>query len=156
MAILKNESFPIELDIVSDGDTNYAQNLSLQLGLNEMVRFHNTKTTSEVAAMLGQSDALLMFSNYENFPCVIAEAMMSGKPVLSSNVNGIPEHVNETNGILVSPRDEVALAQAIKDWHNGKKRFSDLEIRKYAEEHFGYRSVGKKFDEVYREVLGVG
>jgi glycosyltransferase involved in cell wall biosynthesis len=86
---------------------------------------------------------------------VIAEAMMSGKPVLSSNVNGIPEHVNETNGILVSPRDEESLAQAIIDWYFGVRSFSDLEIRKYAEEHFGYRSVGKKFDEVYREVLGM-
>ncbi len=48
------------------------------------------------------------------FPTVIAEAMTSGKPVVSTTVAGIPELVvhNET-GLLVPPNDPDALAEAI-------------------------------------------
>ena len=48
------------------------------------------------------------------FPTVIAEAMTSGKPVVSTTVAGIPELVaqNET-GLLVPPQDAPALAAAI-------------------------------------------
>lgn len=48
------------------------------------------------------------------FPTVIAEAMTSGKPVVSTTVAGIPELVaqNET-GLLVPPQDVLALAAAI-------------------------------------------
>jgi glycosyltransferase involved in cell wall biosynthesis len=49
------------------------------------------------------------------FPTVIAEAMTSGKPVISTTVAGIPELVaqNET-GLLVPPQDVPALATALK------------------------------------------
>jgi len=150
--IRKNRS-DIHLDIVSDGDTVYAQELVKQLDCSEFVTFHSTKTTIEIAQMLNESDALLMFSNYENFPCVIAESFMSGLPVISSNVNGIPEHVNSSNGILVNPRQEGELQQAIEDFMDEKITFNQTEIRNYAEKHFGYKSVGKAFDTVYRKVL---
>jgi glycosyltransferase involved in cell wall biosynthesis len=94
-----------------------------------------------------------MFSNYENFPCVIAESLMTGIPVISSNVNGIPEHVNSQNGILVEPRNEDQLEKAIVQFLNTEIVFNKDEIRQYAEAHFSYQSVGKSFDTVYRKVL---
>jgi len=49
------------------------------------------------------------------FPTVIAEAMATGKPVVSTTVAGIPELVaNGENGLLVSPRDARALANAME------------------------------------------
>lgn len=143
----------IHLDIVSDGDIEYAKELHRRLGGNQCIDFHSTKTTEEIAGMIASCDALLMFSNYENFPCVIAESMMSGKPVISSNVNGIPEHVNKENGILVEPRDEVALGNAIRSFINGDINFDSKKIRAYAMEHFSYREVGAKFTTIYQSIL---
>lgn len=155
MAAIYSENQTIELDIVSDGDIEYARKLALELQLpNSHLRFHSTKTTAEVAAMIQASNALLMFSNYENFPCVIAEAMMCGKPVVSSNVNGIPEHVlPEVNGILVQPRDENALKNAMLTLAISPTKFDEKAIRTYAEKHFGYREVGKAFTEIYEKVV---
>lgn len=49
------------------------------------------------------------------FPTVIAEAMASSKPVVSTTVAGIPELVaDEHTGLLVQPRDPIALANAIE------------------------------------------
>ena len=143
----------IHLDIISDGDIEYAKELHKELGNAKCVDFHSTKTTGEIAHMIASNDALLMFSNYENFPCVIAESMMSGKPVISSNVNGIPEHVNKENGILVNPRNEEELSNAIVLFMNGEIKFDAKQIRKYAMEHFSYREVGEKFTNIYQSIV---
>lgn len=150
---ISNYRSDFHLDIVSDGDTTYAKELVKSLNCESFISFHSTKTTIEIAEMLKQSDALLMFSNYENFPCVIAESFMTGIPVISSNVNGIPEHVNAQNGILVEPRNEEQLEKAIVQFLNTEIVFNKDEIRQYAEAHFSYQSVGKSFDSVYRKVL---
>ncbi|MFM7681690.1 MAG: glycosyltransferase family 4 protein [Bacteroidota bacterium] len=151
---LKNNQVNVTLDIVSDGDIEYAKLLASELNLMNYVNFHSTKTTSEVAEMIQNADALLMFSNYENFPCVIAEAMMCGKPVISSNVNGIPEHVHHFNGMLVNPRDEKALESAIVSFVRNEVNFNSEEIREYAMDNFSYSEVGRKFTEIYTKVLG--
>ena len=143
----------VTLDIVSDGDIDYAMRLSIENGLQDRVFFHSTKTTSEIAKLIQERDALLMFSNYENFPCVIAESMMCGKPVISSNVNGIPEHVHGFNGILINAKDEEGLSNAIVEFISGERSFDSGNIRKYAEENFGYRSVGMKFLEIYKRAI---
>ena len=149
---IKQANLSVTLDIVSDGDTKYAEDLTKRLELKNVVFFHSTKTTSEIAQMIQKSDGLLLFSNYENFPCVIAESLMCGKPVISSDVNGIPEHVNSLNGILVKPKDEIALFEAIKRFIVIKNDFDSTEIRRYALEHFSYAEVGKKFSQIYDQV----
>ena len=143
----------IHLDIVSDGDIEYAKQLHGELGNAECIDFHSTKTTTEIAHMIASNDALLMFSNYENFPCVIAESMMCGKPVISSNVNGIPEHVKKENGILVNPKDEKELGNAIVSFMNGEIKFDAKQIRSYAMDHFSYGEVGEKFTNIYRSIV---
>jgi glycosyltransferase involved in cell wall biosynthesis len=153
MQALKSDYPQVKLDIVSCGDIEYAKALSTELAVNSNVTFHSTKTTVEVAEMIQTSHALLQFSNYENFPCVIAEAMMCGKPVLSSNVNGIPEHVNEINGMLVNRGDENALRKAIISFAENPERFKSDKIRAYALKHFSYSEVGKQFTEIYSEIL---
>ena len=141
------------LQIVSDGDVDYAKKLVNSMNLADIVTFFPTKSTSEIAEMIEQSSALLLFSNYENFPCVIAESLMLGKPVISTNVNGIPEHVHSTNGLLMEKGDENELEKAICQFLDNEIEFNSNEIHSYAFKHFSYQEVGKSFDSVYRQVL---
>lgn len=138
------------LDIVSDGDVEYAKVIAAKMLYGSLVRFHATKTTEEIAAMLRQSTCLVLFSNYENFPCVIPEAFMSGIPVISTAVNGIPEHVHSENGILIEKGNEQQLIEAMEDIMDQQSVFESEKLRGYALTHFSYVSVGKKFDGIYR------
>jgi glycosyltransferase involved in cell wall biosynthesis len=54
----------------------------------------------------------------EGIPVVIMEAMASGLPVISSQLSGIPELVDDgRTGILVAPGDAEALAEALQKLH---------------------------------------
>jgi glycosyltransferase involved in cell wall biosynthesis len=140
--------------IVSDGKLDSHLCYAKELGIyQKQVFFEATKSTAEIAQILSESCFLVLFSNYENFPCVIAEALITGIPVVSSNVNGIPEHVNGSNGILVKPKDEPALFDALNTMLSNYKTYKAENIREYALKHFSYNQVGKQFDEIYRSLV---
>lgn len=150
---ISNSRRDFQLQIISDGDVDYAKALVKSYKIDDIVTFYPTMTTSEISEMIKSSSALLLFSNYENFPCVIAESMMLGKPIISTDVNGIPEHVHPENGVLVSKGDEIGLEKAISGFLDNKFHFDSNEIHSYAFKHFSYQEVGKSFDRVYRKVL---
>ena len=97
--------------------------------------------------------ALILFSNFENFPCVIPEAWMSGIPVIATNVNGIPEYLNEENGILVEPKNEKMLLEAMNKILAKQVTFDKNKMREFAIKHFSYSAVGKKYNEIYSKVI---
>jgi glycosyltransferase involved in cell wall biosynthesis len=76
----------------------------------------------------------------EGIPIVLMEAMSSGLPVVSSDLSGIPELVeNGTCGILLPPRDVQALADALK------KLCNDAMLRKKMGRN-GRKRILEKFD----------
>ncbi len=135
-----------------DFDKVYAYSLTLGFPQN-MVSFLGEKTPGEVAAYFNNSDFFVMFSNFENSPVVILESLMSGKPVISSNVGGISEHVNDTNGILVPARDEEALLKSLNYMLDNFQNYDSEKIRQEAIGKYTYASIGKKLTDIYSRIL---
>lgn len=149
---LSSENANFSLHIISDGDVSKAHQLARELGvLNSFVFFYPTMTTQEIAVFLKKCRALVLFSNFENFPCVIPEAFMAGIPVIATAVNGIPEYVNESNGILIQAKDEAGLLAAFKSLIDSQP-FDKETLRAYAMEHFSYAAVGQQLDEIYKNL----
>ncbi len=149
---LSSENANFSLHIISDGDVSKAHQLARELGvLNSFVFFYPTMTTQEIAIFLKKCRALVLFSNFENFPCVIPEAFMAGIPVIATAVNGIPEYVNESNGILIQANDEAGLLAAFKSLIDSQP-FDKEKLRAYAMEHFSYAAVGQQLDEIYKNL----
>lgn len=70
-------------------------------------------TFADVAVWMAAANLVTLPSYMEGCPNVVLEALASGRPVVATNVGGIPEIMNDSCGRLVPPRDPVALAQAI-------------------------------------------
>ena len=147
----KRDDFIFE--IISDGDFDQYKRKYDKLGISEKIIFHGRKNTAEVAAVMQNCDFLLLFSNYENFPCVIPEAMACGLPVLSSDVGGIAEHVGKSNGILIEAQNIDELIVQMESMLDQCRNYDKVQIRRYAEEHFSYDVIGKRFFEIYKQVL---
>jgi len=101
--------------------------LADRLGLSKVVHFLGTRTKCEVAQWMNACDVFCLPSHSEGCPNVIMEALTSGRPVVSTNIGGIPELIDSQCGILVPPRDPPRLASAINEalartWDEGEIR----------------------------------
>lgn len=67
----------------------------------------------EVAVWMTAADLVTLPSYMEGFPNVVIEALACGRPVVATQVGGIPEALNEACGRLVPPRDAAKLAEAL-------------------------------------------
>lgn len=99
------------------------------LGLDRAVRFTGALSHPEVLQLIGGADLFVMPSvrdakgNVDGLPIVVLEAMAAGKPVVASDVSGLPLAVRHgETGTLVPERDPAALAAAIRDLLGDRER----------------------------------
>lgn len=128
------------------------------LGLAERVRFMGPAGPDEVVGAMHAADVFVLFSRYENLPCVLLEAWMTGLPTVATDVGGVGEHlgVNPALGTLLTAGDIQGLADALVGWHARKQDRNlpnGLAIGEYARARFSNEAVGGAFLEAYRSVL---
>jgi glycosyltransferase involved in cell wall biosynthesis len=104
------------LDVIGGGGA-YLQELRAicsRLGVEPAVTFWGQRTAEQIAGHHRQAQVFVLSSHNENSPNTLAEAMVSGMPVIATNVGGIPSMVTDgETGLLVPPRDPTKLAEAI-------------------------------------------
>ena len=115
------------------------------------VQFLGKLTHHAVAHEMRHATAFVLFSNYENLPCVLLEAQASGLPAVATRVGGVPELLGETNalGRLVPAGDEAALALALHDVLTTP--FDPRALRANALTHYSVAAVGAAFAAWYDE-----
>ncbi|MBU1745330.1 MAG: glycosyltransferase, partial [Proteobacteria bacterium] len=103
----------IFLVLLGDGELRRdLEELSLRLGIAEYVRFLGWRP--DVARVMAACDIFCLPSRNEGMGKVLVEAMAMGKPIIASDIGGIPDMVRSgENGILVPVGDTAAWAEAI-------------------------------------------
>ncbi|WP_107039224.1 glycosyltransferase family 4 protein [Brumimicrobium mesophilum] len=101
----------------------------------------------EIGEAMRKSDCFVLFSNYETFSIVLAEAWMSGLPVIYSQCGGLTEITNSNIGIQIKSKDEVGLLKALENF-NVSKYNPDL-ISDFSNQ-FSEGAIKKQLDKVYR------
>lgn len=119
------------------------------------VRFTGAVPYKKVAEYLLSADALVLFSRYENLPCVILEALCCGVPVIGTTVGGISEVVDNHNGILVEEGNEVQLINALSEMITRYDTYDRELISANAMAKYSYAAVGKSIHKVYQEVAAI-
>jgi glycosyltransferase involved in cell wall biosynthesis len=122
LAILRKQDIAVHMEIAGSGPLE--DNLHLiasQLGLEDVVDFSGIKANSEVPAWLKTLDLFVLpcrrdkNGDMDGIPVVLMEAMLSGVPVISTSISGIPELIcHEEEGLLVEPESPQDLAEAMK------------------------------------------
>jgi len=133
---------------------NDLQKQAKTLGIGEYVSFLGN--VSNVAALMATFDiGILASSQREGLGIALLEAMSIGMPVIGTNIGGIPEIIrNKRNGLLVAPKDPLAIAQAIKslveDW--GKALEMGRNARNTVEKYFSKTMMINKISRLYLEL----
>ena len=138
-----------ELNIVHDFRNILAETYVRERGLDSVVHFLGRKTSAEIAELLQQSAFFLLFSNFENQPCVLLESFSTGTPAVTTPVGGIPEFTNLDNAIIVTPKDESQLAEKLNVMLDNANNYQPALIRNQALEICSSEVVGKKWLTVY-------
>ena len=143
----------IILVIVGSGPLkNFLLSKIKKLELNNKVLMVGEKPHKEIPLWLNASDLFVLSSVDEGLPSVVLEAIACGKPVVATQVGGIPDVVSSSDiGILVKPRDKEALAQAILEALN--RKWESEKICEYAQK-YSLKNVVRQILQVYQQVLG--
>jgi glycosyltransferase involved in cell wall biosynthesis len=106
----------------------------------------------DILELLSIIDIFVLPSLREGLGLAILEAMGCGKPVIATNVGGIPEVIkNRENGILVSPKNPEALYRAMNELlDDGEKREKMGRIgKRVCDERFRANTMVEKIEDLY-------
>jgi len=120
-----------------------------QYALQQKVRFTGEISYRKVAELVRTASIFVSFSNYENQPCSILEALCCGVPVIATRTGGIPEIIHPGNGILVEPKSEKQMLQAIETMMNTLAEYDRKTIADDAAIKFSYLVVGTQLLSLY-------
>lgn len=106
----------VSLVLAGDGpDAELLRRRASELSLDGRARFLGPQPRERVLELLKAADAVVLSSNWENFPHVLLEALGVGTPVIATATGGVGEIVRDgENGLLVPPGDPDALAAAVR------------------------------------------
>ena len=123
------------------------------LQLEKNIQFHNEVPQQQLADYLRQSIALILYSSYETFGCVVIEANACGIPVIVSDIPVFYETVTEgLNGTFVKTKNPQALADRMIEMIKTQGSFNSNAIAA-ASSTYSYEKVGKQFSSWYSEML---
>jgi glycosyltransferase involved in cell wall biosynthesis len=124
------------------------------LGIAERCVFLGER--SDVPDLLAAADLLVLPSLFEGLPLSVLEAMAAERPVVATAIGGTDEAVvHEQSGLLVPPRDPVALASAIQRLRTdpGLARRLASAGRGRVEREFSSEITAGRVMQIYDEVL---
>lgn len=149
MCILKKQKIDFSIDIIGPVSESI-MSLVKEYKLEDEVNLRGEMPQSALATHLRNSDALILYSRYETFGCVIIEANACGVPVIVPDTQLMNELVkNEQNGMLVHPGSANALAETLIDFSIKKTNFSRNNIAAETIAKFSYSRIGKMYAEIY-------
>jgi glycosyltransferase involved in cell wall biosynthesis len=152
LKIIDDKGIDFQCKLIGEGmDLDLMKEKAKNLQLINKVSFTGLLQGQALADELSSGDFLVLSSNYENMPVVILEALASGLPVVSTNVGGIKEMIDDTKGILVEPRNKEALAEAMIKMIETHKNYDANYLRNSVIEKYGYESVGMFLSRLYNK-----
>lgn len=161
MQLLKNNNLQNEfhLTIIGGGEMkgelheNYYQRKIKELELGSFVSVIPSASREEMVKLIQASDFLISTSIAETFGVAICEAMLCGKPVISTKNGGVNDYATEENAILIPIRDALALQKAMLHLKGNYSNYDAQKIRNSISTKFGRQAFLKKKRDIYLSAI---
>jgi glycosyltransferase involved in cell wall biosynthesis len=157
---LRRQGREVELDVIGEGhfevyrrEQARLQQLTVELGLGESVRFLGRKPLPELVSAMQQASALVLPSRAESLGMVLVEALACGTPVVATRCGGPEDIVTDGVGVLVPPENPSALADGILSVLDHPDRYESARLREHALARFGADVVAERILDLYRRAL---
>ncbi len=154
MTLLPEE---VTLTIVDDGPPKKmsAADMIKKYKLEQRVKFTGKLSYEALVSMYSRKTILVMSSLFEGFGLPAVEAMSCKTPVVVTTSGSLKEVVSEDCGVLVPPKDPIALKDGIIKLLGDKKLRERMgeNGRKRAVENFSWPVAAKNTFEVYKDVI---
>jgi glycosyltransferase involved in cell wall biosynthesis len=160
--IVQSKNCHVELIIIGEGPKRFElEKLANELSISSNTHFYGNINREKLYQSYKSADVLVLPSTIvdgqtEGLGVVLLEAMASGTPVIGSNTGGIPDIIEDgVNGLLVTPGDPQALADAIirilenPDLAERFRKAGQETVR----DRFSWDVITDQFVEVYQEIL---
>ena len=136
--------------IQSTADQEYWNELQRDAANDNRIAFLPPVPNGDVVSLLKDYHLLAVPSRFvETGPLVVLESLAAGTPVIGSNLGGIADWVrHEVNGLLVSPEDHQAWADAFRRCASDRGLLSKL--RQEVEMPRGMAAVAHEMAQLYR------
>ncbi len=151
---LKQQYPDISVLIIGEGPLELTLKSQIgQEGLTDEIRLLGVRR--DIPELMALSDIYVMPSIYEGLPITLLEAMASEKPIVATSVDGIRGVIeDDVHGLLVPPRDESTLAEALSMLlgNRGLAALLAENSRKTAEENFDIRLHVRRIEDIYLQL----
>ena len=137
------------LIIIGDGELKSELfSLSKILGVYETIIW--TGILSNPYSLIKQSDLFVMTSYYEGYPTITIESLISGTPILTTEVAGVKEQIiNPDYGYIIN-NDDNNIVQAFDKLKNSKKELLQKK-KKLSEYQYENSIIINKMDRIFNE-----
>lgn len=149
--MLLNKGIEVKCYILGTGKLEYSLNQMVkEMGTHKNIFFMGQVDHDDVPSWMSACNLLVLPSLNEGLPTVVLEAFACGKPVVTTNVGGLPEVVmNGKNGLLTYPRNSEDLADKLLEALN--KQWNKEQIVAYAK-RYSWKATTKKLKNAYKSV----
>lgn len=150
--LLKKSTDSFVLNLFGKATDTIKQKI-VDLNLTNQVFIKGEASQEALAKAINNSDALILYSKYETFGCVIIEANACNIPVIVSNIEVFNELIiNNKNGLIVEADDASKLTNAMNKFIIKDFVFDENENNKLLNK-YTFKNVGNIFFEIYKSVL---
>ena len=157
MPLLKRLGRSVRLLVVGGGSLEEEYRiLARSLGVSEETIFAGDVSDDTLPEYYACADVVVVPSKdrSEGFGLTILEANATGKPVIGSDVGGIPNVINDgMNGKLVRPNDPLMLAETITELLSSDGLMDKLgRAGRVLAEHYDWSIVAERTEKLYESV----
>lgn len=124
-----------------------------QNNLTSKIKLIGFINRTEVINQLDNCEVFVLPSHYETFGVVLIEALSRGIPVISTYCGGPECIVNESNGILVEPKNVNQLADALLKMYENHNKYDKTALRNNCLSLYGKETFYKKIIPIYLKAI---